>query len=185
MRRKILIAMIFAFCVGVATFFLTAPGQHAQAQQNCPDFRAIAQAKLPVDTPLRPEDEGSWGGNVYGYLGQEMLVGIFSGNDGNVSWQGWVGMGKGGTYKFAFGPLADNNTFTVVATQATFPNPPGKFPVGGVYQAAWKITEGTGRFQDASGNLFAKGPYLAWDLDKPQVLGRFNAEISGNICGAQ
>jgi hypothetical protein len=46
-----------------------------------------------------------------------------------------------GTYKFAFGPLANNDTFTITAAQGTFPNPPGKFPVGGMYQAAWKITE--------------------------------------------
>lgn len=182
MRWKTILALMFVCAVAAAAVFLTVPSQHAQAQQNCPSFRAILQAKLPVDVPLRAEDEGSWGGNVYGYLGQEVLVGLFSGNDGNVSWQGWVGMGKGGSYKFQFG---DGNTFTAVATQATFPNPPGKFPAGGVYQAAWKIAAGEGRFRYASGNLFTKGPYLVWDLDKPQPLGRFNAEITGNICGVE
>ncbi len=186
MRRKIILALLFVCAVAVAAIFLPAPTQHAQAQQNCPDFHAILQAKLPVDVPLRPEDQGSWGGNIYGYLGQEPLVGIFSGNDGTDTWHNWVGMGKGGSYKFAFGPLANNNTFTIYATQATFPNPPGKFPVGGMYQAGWKIAEGTERFQNASGNLVAKGPYLAWTFDNwVTVEGRFNAEITGNICGVE
>ena len=186
MRRKTILVMIFVIAAAIAAFLLPAAGPKAQAQQNCPSFHAILQAKLPVDVPLRPEDVGSWGGNIYAYLDQEPLVGIFSGNDGETSWHRWVGMGKGGTYKFAFGPLADNNTFTIVATQATFPNPPGKFPIGGMYQAAWNIMEGTNRFQNASGNLFTKGPYLAWTFDNwVTVEGRFNAEITGNVCGVE
>jgi hypothetical protein len=52
-----------------------------------------------------------------------------------------------------------------------------------MYQGAQKIASGTGRFAGATGNLLVKGPFLVWDLDKEIPQGRFNAEISGNICG--
>jgi hypothetical protein len=186
MTRKAVFALIFVLVVAVATVFLTAPGQHVQAQQNCPSFHGIIQARFPLEPPLPLRDGDGWGGNIYGFLDDEPLVGVFSGNDGSVSWHQWVGMGKGGTYKFAFGPIADNNTFTIIATQATFPNPPGKFFAGGTYQAGWKIAEGTGRFQNASGNLHANGPYLVSTTDGwVTVFGRWNAEVTGSICGVQ
>ena len=186
MRRKTVLALLFVGAVAAAALFLPAPGQHAQAQQNCPSFHAILQGYFPLEPPLPLREGDGWGGNIYGYLGEEPLVGIFSGNDGNTTWHKWVGMGKDGTYKFAFGALADNNTFTIAANQATFPNPPGKFFVGGMYQAGWKSAEGTGRFQNASGNLSAKGPYLAYSLDGGNTwAGRWNAEITGNICGVE
>jgi len=180
MKQK---AVHLVFAAIVATLFLPAPGLHAQ--QSCRDFHAIIQGRFPLEAPLPLREGDGWGGNIYGYLDQEPLVGIFSGNDGTVTWHKWVGMGKDGTYKFAFGPLANNNTFTIAANQATFPNPPGKFPLGGMYQSAWKIAEGTGRFQYASGNLRAKGPYLVWTEDNVNFFGRWNAEITGNICGVE
>ncbi len=185
MKRKIILGLQFVFAVATAAVLLSALGQQALAQQNCQAFHAILQGRFPLEAPLPLREGDGWGGNIYGYLDQEPLVGIFSGNDGTVSWHQWVGMGKDGSYKFAFGPLANNNTFTIIATQATFPNPPGKFPLGGMYQAAWKIGEGTGRFQYASGNLHAKGPYLVWTEDNENFFGRWNAEITGNICGVE
>lgn len=186
MRRKIMVALTVVFIAAIVSFLIPALGSKAQAQQNCPSFQAILQGRFPLEAPLPLRDGDGWGGNVYGFLGDEPLVGIYSGDDGTVSWHKWVGMGKGGTYKFAFGPLDNNNTFTIVATQATFPNPPGIFPSGGMYQANWKIAQGTGRFQYATGNMFAKGPYIVSTTDNwATVFGRWNAEITGNICGVQ
>lgn len=153
MRRMTVSVVIFVCTVAVAAIFLSTASQHVQAQQNCPSFHAILQGRFPLEAPLPLREGDGWGGNIYGYLDQEPLVGVYSGNDGTTTWHQWVGMGKGGTYKFAFGPIADNNTFTILATQATFPNPPGKFPLGGMYHADWKISEGTGRFQYASGHM--------------------------------
>ncbi len=187
MRFKCIVLTLAVVLAAVIAILLQPTlGSRAQAQQNCPSFDMLIQAHFPLEPPLPLRDGDGWGGNAYAYLGLEPLVGLFSGNDGNVTSHGWVGMGKGGSYKFAFGTLAENNTFTASATQATFPNPPGIFPAGGMYQAAWKITEGTGRFQNASGNLFTKGPYLVWTFDNwVTAAGRWNGEISGKICGVQ
>ncbi len=180
MRRKIIFALLFVCAVGVAAFFLTAPGQHVQAQQNCPSFDALLQDQLlNFELLLRPGDV--WGGYVHGYLGQEPLHGRMSGNDGNEVFRAHMGMGTGGSYFFDFG---GGNTFTTFVTQATFPNPPGHFGIAR-YNGAQKITEGTGRFQYASGNLLVMGPAVVWDLDKELPQGRWNAEVTGNICGVE
>ena len=51
------------------------------------------------------------------------------------------------------------------------------------------IVSGTGRFENSSGNMVFGGPYLLWLID-PQnpasgVDGRWNAEISGKVCGVR
>jgi hypothetical protein len=181
MRRITIWAATFVFVVAAAAIFLCAPSQRAQAQPGSLSFHGLIEDQLLVsDLLLRPGDD--WGGYIQGYLGDEFLQGKLSGNDGTVTGHRWVGMGKDGTMYFDFG---NGNTFTTTATQGTFPNPPGQFPAGGMYQGAHKITAGTGRFAYASGNLFIRGPYLVWDLDKPLPQGRFNAEITGNISGVQ
>ncbi|HEY3442380.1 MAG TPA: hypothetical protein VGK29_16605 [Paludibaculum sp.] len=186
MQRKAVLTVLFVCAVAVMAIFLPLPGQQAQAQQKCPSFQALAQEQL-LNPELLLRTEDIWGGPVHGYLGDEPLHGRTSGNDGTVTWHKWVGMGKGGTLYFDFGmdSAGNHNTFTTVATQGTFPNPPGQFPAGGMYQGAHKITSGTGRFLHATGNLFVKGPYVVWDLDKELPQGRFNAEVSGNVCGVQ
>jgi len=184
MKREASHFFIIVFAVAVAALLCPAPS--LQAQQNCPSFHALLQYQLlNFDLLLRPGDD--WGGYFYGYLGQEFLHGNGSGNDGTVTWHQHIGMGKGGSQFFDFGYDNDgnHNTFTTFSTQGTFPNPPGQFPVGGTYQGAHKIAAGTGRFANASGNLFIKGPYVVWDLDKALPQGRFNAEITGNICGVE
>jgi hypothetical protein len=171
----------FAFLAVGAAMFLSSPTQRAQAQSGSLSFHGLIEDQLLVpDLLLRTGDD--WGGYIEGYLGDEFLPGKVSGNDGTVTWHRWVGMGKDGSMYFDFG---GGNTFITVASQATFPNPPGMFPAGGMYHGAHKIASGTGRFAHASGNLLIRGPYIVWDLDKPLPQGRFDAEVTGNISGVQ
>jgi hypothetical protein len=173
-RRRLFLALAVA-----TALCLCVPSPNAQAQQNCPSFHGLLQYQL-LNPNLLFRDGDDWGGFITAYLGEEVLQGVGSGNDGAVTWHPHVGMGKDGSYFFDFG---DGNTFTTTAKQGTFPNPPGHFPAGGMYQGTHKIASGTGRFTGATGNLLVRGPYLVWDLDKEVPQGRFNAEISGNICG--
>jgi hypothetical protein len=180
MRRKTILALIFVLGAAVAAFLLPALGPRAQAQQGCTEFRAIGQASLPAPIPLHP-DTDTWGGSVYGSLGGEFLSGIFSGNDGNQSWQGAGGTGRNGSYEFVFG--SDRFTMEV---HAAFGFPPGKVGLGN-YRGSAKIVEGsgTGRFANASGNLDWAGPFIVWTPDGENFYGRYNAEIRGNICGVE
>jgi hypothetical protein len=178
MRRKTILALIFVFAAAVAAFLLPVLGPRAQAQQGCTEFRAIAQATLPTPHPMKADD--TWGGDVYGTLGGQFLSGIFSGNDGNQSWQGAGGTGKDGSYTFVFG----SDSFTM-EVHAAFGFPPGKVGLGD-YRGSAKIVPGTGtgRFQYASGNLEWAGPFIVWSQGE-NFYGRFNAEIRGNICGVE
>jgi hypothetical protein len=124
-------------------------------------------------------DGDVWGGEIWASLGgQELLFGQFAGNDGTDSWHGMTGMGKGGSYKYDFGAAG---SFTTEVTNAVWPMPPSKILFGN-YQGAAKIVQGTGRFQSASGNILLAGPFLVWTFDGLNFEGRFNAEISGNVC---
>jgi hypothetical protein len=177
MKRRTILALISVLVVAVAAFLLPALGPRAQAQPACTEFRAIGQATLPTPHPLLPTD--TWGGDVYGSLGGEFLSGIFSGNDGNQSWQGAGGTGKNGSYTFVFG----SDSFTM-EVHAAFGFPPGKVGLGD-YKGAAKIVQGTGRFENASGNLQWAGPFIVWSPDGENFYGRFNPDIRGNICGVQ
>ena len=57
--------------------------------------------------------------------------------------------------------------------------------VSGDYKGAAKIVQGTGRFENASGNLDWAGPFIVWSPDGENFYGRFNPDIRGNICGVQ
>ena len=181
MRRITASTLILACTVVGAVIFIAVPSQKAQADPGSLSFHALTEEQLLIpELLLRPTDD--WGGYIQAYVGNELLQGKVSGNDGTVTWHSHMGMGKDGSSYFDFG---NGDTFTTTATQATFPNPPGQFPVGGSYQGAHKIVAGTGRFEHASGNLFMKGPYIVWGLADPLPQGRFNAEITGNISGVR
>ncbi len=79
-----------------------------------------------------------------------------------------------------------NGSITIETQHAAYPNAPGKSGFG-YYQALTKVVEGTGRFQNASGNLTLAGPYLLWPLNPAAPVagldGRWNAVMSGRICG--
>ncbi len=178
MSRKTIFASIFVLTAALAAFLLPMLGPPAQAQQACTELRALGQATLPTPHPLLPTDV--WGGDVYGNLGGQFVTGIFSGNDGNTMGHGVTNQGRDGSYTFVFGP----DSFTIEVPHAAWPFPPGKGGLG-YYRGAAKIVQGTGRFQNASGNLNWSGPFIVWTFDGENFHGRFNAEIRGNICGVE
>ncbi len=182
MNRKTILALMFVIAAAIAAFLLPANAPKAQAQPNCPSFHALIQAELFPENPLREGDV--WGGNVYAYLGQEILLGRYSGNSGETSSRGWTNTGTTGSDVFDFG---NGNAFTASAAHDVFPTPPGLMPegVGGMYRAADKIVEGTGIFRNATGNLSVSGPFVVWGFDQPLPRGRWNGEVSGSVCGIQ
>jgi hypothetical protein len=175
--------LILAIIAGVISITSSARGQN-----GCAALQGLSQAYLGFEQPLHEGDV--WGGGAYLTLdGQEMLIGVFSGEDGTDVWHGqnnMMGQGKGGSYTFAFNKRADGtyaDTFTTEVTNAVFPNPPGKVGLGH-YQAAHKIVSGTGRFRNASGNLLMAGTYVVFPWAGGNVFGgRWNGDISGKICG--
>ena len=115
-------------------------------------------------------------------------MGVFSGQDGVGAWhspQNAMGLGKGGSYTFAFNRQSNGtylDTFTTFVTNATFPCPPGQIGFGS-YQGSHKIIAGTGRFRNATGTLLISGTYV-W---LPQAggtveVGYWNPDITGTIC---
>jgi hypothetical protein len=103
------------------------------------------------------------------------------------SGHGTIGMGKDTIYKACFGQIGDcTHSFTYEAKNAVWQYQPGKVGMG-YYQAnSAKIVQGTGRFQNASGNLNVAGPFIVWTPDNGNTwLGRWNAEIKGHICGIE
>jgi hypothetical protein len=92
-----------------------------------------------------------------------------------------TGKGTNGSYTFVFGA----DTFVVEIAHAAWPFPPGKAGLG-YYRGQGKIIGGTGRFQNAWGNIDWEGPFIVWTPDGGVTwVGRFNPEIRGNICGVQ
>ena len=177
MIRKGIVTLFLG--AAVAVFLLPALTPQARAQDTCPAFHAVMQEKLPADIPLRQGD--TWGGEVYAVLGQEVFLGLVSGNDGPQVKPGTTIIATGGTYKFDFG---DGNSFTAAANTSTAPliaNVP--FPLFGTFRNSERITEGEGRFRFASGNLVQSGPFIIYSFSP--LHGRYNGEVTGNICGVQ
>jgi len=180
------ITVVFGLIVAVAISALSGPNiGKARAEPRCKSFQAIAHASLPGAT-----DE--WGGPLYGSLDGEVLLGILSGNDGVVTFRGAMGQGSGGSYTIGFDCGSDNpsectDTLTFEVPNPVFQSPPGMIGLGHYNGNTARITGGTGRFESASGNLNFTGTFFVWpDESSPiGVFGRFNAELSGNICGAQ
>jgi hypothetical protein len=160
-----------------ALFLLPVLTPEALAQDGCLAFHAVLQEELPADIPLRPHD--TWGGEVYATLGQEVFLGLVSGNDGPQTKPGTTIIATGGTYKFDFG---GGNTFTAQANTSTAPLIPNG-PFFGTFRNSERITEGEGRFRFASGNLVQAGPFLVYSF--APLHGRYNGEVTGNICGVQ
>jgi hypothetical protein len=191
MRYKTVFAFTFVFALALAAFLPPVFGPRAQAQQGCMEIRAINQATLPTSYQIAPDDV--WGGPVYASLGGEILIGGMSGNDGDESQHG----ARGGRFRVdlcpapPFGPpifpLTCHDTFTYEVANSVFGFVPGKVGLGAYKGNTAKIISGTGRFSGASGNLNVAGPYILWsDSASPFfVSGRWDGEISGNVCGVQ
>ena len=156
----------------------------AQDTTACKSFSAIAHAVLPSSTPMADSD--SWGGPLYGMLGEDYLglTAALSGNDGEETWyeDGALGVGKGGTYTVCTDYPACHDTFTYEVPFAVFPSQPGTLMDYIAYGI--KIVKGSGKFAGASGNLDVRGPAVAWPDNSPlEWAGRWTAEMSGTICG--
>lgn len=175
MSRKIRITLLLGAVVAV--FLIPALTPQALAQDGCVAFHAVLQEELPADIPLRLHD--TWGGKVYATLGQEVFIGLVSGNDGPQKKPGTTIIATGGTYKFDF---SGGNTFTTQANTSTAPLLP-KGPFFGTFRNSERIIEGEGRFRFASGNLEQSGPFLVYSFSP--LHGRYNGEVTGNICGVQ
>ncbi|WP_243319590.1 hypothetical protein [Geothrix sp. SG200] len=152
--------------------------------QDFTAVRGMGQAMLPAVVHLHEND--TWGGTMFLTLdGKEMLVGVFSGQDGEVTWHGPEGLngnGKGGTNTFAFNLQPDGtykDTFTTFVVNGSFPSPKGQLGFGN-YQGSHRIVSGTGRFANASGTLLLTGTFVWFPLaGGTQELGYFNPEVSG------
>ena len=175
----------------------------AQAQAGCKSIHLIGQATLPSSTPLGLTFD-VWGGPVYGILGSVFpFRGVVSGNDGQDSCPGpggdcstshaANGQGRGGSYTVGTDcvPVAGSpflscaSTFTYEVPHAVFTMPPGGGFMGYIGNTA-KIVGGTGKYTGASGTLNVRGPAFAWpDTSAFGASGRWNPEITGNICGVQ
>jgi hypothetical protein len=179
---------VFALVLALTVGILIWPGSQAQAQQGCKQFDALAQASLPSSTPLFKTVD-IWGGLLYGMLGEELIPqGALSGNDGQDTWHGAIGIGRDGSYTVCVNYPACSDSFTYEVHNAVFPFPPGK-AVGFYIGNTAKIATGTGRFISATGNLNVSGPAFAWpDSDPSNPLGargRWNVQLSGKVCGVQ
>jgi hypothetical protein len=189
MKRTTTILVGFIFALAVGTLLWPTLGSQAQAQSGCKSFEAIAQAALPSSTPLFKTFD-LWGGPLYGMIGSELLPqGVLSGNDGQDSWHGAIGIGRGGSYTVCTNYPVCSDTFTYEVPNAVFPAPPGQGGLMRYIGNTAKIVQGTGRFLSASGNLNITGPAIAWPDNSPNnpigFLGRWNAELSGKVCGVQ
>ncbi len=178
MSRKTIFASIFILAAALAAVLLPTLGQRAEAQPACTEFRAIGHATLP--TPHRLSETDTWGADVWGTLGGQFFSGFVTGNDGSASPHGVNTTGSNGSYTYVF----DTGSFLVEIAHADWPFPPGKAGLG-YYRGNGKIVQGTGRFENASGNVDWAGPFVVWSRDGVNYEGRFNPEIRGNICGIE
>ncbi len=159
----------------------------AFAQNNCLVVRGIAQEHLldfgnPDWEGGRPGDP--WVGPVQLILGNdEVLTGKLSENDGGPGPRNGIGQSRGGSYFFDFG--VENGTFIGKYDNAIWPNLPKFARVAGTgtFHAQGKVSNGGGRFANATGNITTDGPFLAWNIDQPIPSARFNNTISGMLCG--
>jgi hypothetical protein len=164
----------------------------AQTDLECKSFQAIAQAVLPSSTPFAPPEANKdvWGGPLFGMLGTEFVVGVLSGNDGEKSANGNIGQGLRGSYTVGFnctelgGIYTCADTFTYEVPIAVWTRPPG---FGRYVGSTARIVAGTGRFQSASGYLTVYGIFGGWPdaASRIGMSGRWNPEISGQVCGVQ
>jgi hypothetical protein len=159
-----------------------------QAQAPCQSFDAIGQMIIPTTNPL--ETGHRWGGQVYVKMGDEYLQGLISGDDGTVVRQPNTGHGQGGLEVLGFGCVPGTPHWTCTDTiymEITNSIFGATVPAFEQYQGnSAYINGGTGRFENAYGNVSLNGAYIVWSTGStPPFNGRFNPEINGHICGVE
>jgi len=179
---------IFQFVFLSALVFLLAVPLFGADPNNCVAVRGVAQEHLldfgnPDWQGGRPGD--GWVGPVQLSLGNgEVLVGKVSENDGDSTPPpNGVGQGRGGSYFFDFGA---DGTFIVRYDNAVWPAfkkyAPAAFTGNFRSQGKIDVTNGTGRFVHATGNINTDGPFIAWNMESFPPSGRFNNSITGTMC---
>ena len=96
-----------------------------------------------------------------------------------------AGTGRFGSASgYLIGTYACADTFTYEVPIAVWTRPPG---FGRYVGSTAKIVAGTGRFGSASGYLIVYGVFGGWPDTSSRIgmSGRWNPEISGQICGVQ
>ena len=175
------------FTVFVLGLLLWPDSNEAQAQASCKSFDALGQLIIPTTNPLAIGHR--WGGQIYIKMGDEYLQGLISGDDGTVVRQPNTGHGKDGLYIIGFNcvsgtPWTCTDTINLEVPNSIF-GPAA--PIYDQYQGnSAYFNGGTGRFQDAYGNVSFSGPYIVWNTGgTPPKTGRFNPELNGHICGIE
>jgi hypothetical protein len=178
MRRLLLLLSMMALVFAAS----------AAAQNNCVSVRGMTQQHLlDLTSPdwLGGYPGAPWVGPVQLILGDnEVLVGKVSENDGSLRKTDHQEMG--GYFVFDFGA---EGSFTLQTDNSVFPPRPkyqgiaaagvfhGQGPVGTLAEIP-----GTGRFANATGTVFVKGDFIAWNLTAPLPSGRANFSITGLLC---
>lgn len=157
-----------------------------RAQDYCNTFQAIGQLIIPTTNPLAPGHR--WGGQIYIKMGDEFLLGLISGEDGQVVRKPNLGHGSDGLYIIGFNCTTGSPNWTCTDTiNVRVPNSVfgGTAPIFDQFQANSAYFDGgTGRFANATGNTNFRGPYIVWPTGgMPPFNGRFNPEFFGQICG--
>ena len=180
-KRTISIALASLIVLALSVVLWPLRGSRTQAASDCKNFEAIAQASLPYDLA----HGAPWGGPLSGWLGGAPLFGRFFGNDGETIFRQKMGMGKGGVYTFCAGNTSCDDSFTWQVPNAVFIGGPGA--IGAYIGNTAKIVSGTGAFVGATGNLNVNGPASTWpNAASPiGVIGAWNAQLSGKICGIE
>ena len=186
MNRKVTLPLIFVFGLTTATLLFIVPPLYG-GDNNCVAVQGIAQIHLldfgnPDWEGGRPGD--GWVGPVQLALGpDEVLIGKVSEYDGEPGPSHHTGQGRDtGSYYFDF---YEKGSFVVRYTHAVWPNLPQFKPAAtGTFHAngSVDVTNGTGRFLNATGNIETNGTFLVWNLDAPLPSGRFNNTITGKLC---
>lgn len=186
----------------------------ARAQNNCKTFRAVIQANwiepaaiaeptdqrlpaiqqawinpLPTYPPLPsipkpPDGYIGWAGAFAGTLDGQFVFGYFTAKSQNPTTNGVSGKEGGVESTLDFGALGSLKT--VSDTKGVFPMPPGHAAFGGYSESA-KVTEGTGNYQGATGNMSYSGSWLWWPTRTDTSWtapgsGIWHAEANGRVC---
>lgn len=150
-------------------------------------MRGIAQVHLldftnPDWQGGRPDD--AWVGPVQLAVGSEdVFVGKLSEYDGEPGPSQHTGQGRDtGSIYLDFGA---DGSLVARYPHAVWPTLP-KFGAAftGTFhgEATVDVSNGMGRFANATGKIVMDGPFLAWNLDQPAPSGRFNATLTGTLC---
>ena len=157
------------------------------AQNNCANVRGIAQVHLldfgnPDWEGGRPGD--GWVGPIQLAVGgSDVFLGKMSEYDGEPGPSNHTGQGRDtGSLYLDFGA---DGSLIIRYPHAVWPTLPkfAKAFTGTFHaQGSLDVSNGTGRFAHATGNITIDGPFLAWNLEQPLPSGRFNATLTGTIC---